>query len=117
MADNNKSDASKALKEIYNTVKQLYTLLKVFQIDVNENTELLKKLVNSNSTGNSNGTITYEQMLNYLSKHAMWKLTDKQIYYLVERGDDWKYISAISGYKPEEIKKKYEQHKKNNVYK
>lgn len=126
MSDTGKSDASKALKQIYDTVKQLHTLLKVFQIDINENTQLLKKLVNQNISNNSGGTITYEQMLNYIAKYPMWRLTDKQVYILVERmldeqkkhipTYDMRYIMAVSGYKPAEIMKKYETHKKNNVY-
>ena len=121
-----KSDASKALKQIYDTVKQLYTLLKVFQIDLKENTELLKRLVNQGTGSSSGGTVTYEGMLNYIAQYPIWKLTDKQVYHLVERmlddqkrnkpTYDMRYIQAVSGYKPEEIKKKYETHKKNNVY-
>lgn len=103
--ETSKDKFTRYLKSIFDTVKMTYAL-------VVENNELLKK---SNST-NSGGTVTYEGMLNYIAQRPMWKLTDKQIYYMVERGDDIRYIQAVSGYKMEDIKKKYEQHKKNNVY-
>lgn len=80
---------------------------------VKENNNLLK---NKNSGSGGAGTVTYEGMINYIAQRPMWKLTDRQIYWCVEQNYPIEYIQALSGYKPEEIKKKYEQHKKNNVY-
>ena len=105
-AKTGKDKASVALLEIYDLVKKLYTLAV-------ENNNLIKSQPASKPAG---GTVTYEGMINYIAQRPMWKLTDKQIYYMVERGDDIRYIQAVSGYKMEDIKKKYEQHKKNNVY-
>lgn len=103
--ETSKDKFTRYLKSIFDTVKMTYAL-------VVENNELLKK---SNNT-NSGGTVTYEGMLNYIAQRPMWKLTDKQIYWCVEQKYPIEYIQAISGYKPEEIKKKYETHRKNNVY-
>ena len=102
--ESSKDKFTRYLKSIFDIVKSMYIL-------VSENNELLKK-----SSSGSSGTVTYDGMLQYISKRPMYNLTPRQIYYMVERGDDIRYIQAVSGYSVDDIKKKYEQHKKNNVY-
>ena len=92
-----KSDASKALKQIYDTVKQLYTLLKVFQIDLKENTDLLKQLVHRGTGSSSGETVTYEGMLNYIAQHPVPNITTNQISIMYNRGYNKAYISALTG--------------------
>lgn len=110
-SEKNKSPASQALHEILDNSRNTEKLLNMCLNVLNENNSILK-----HGKGSTRGTITYEQMLNYLAVHPMWKLTDKQIYYMVERGDDIRYIMALSGYSAEDIQKKHKKHKDSNVY-
>lgn len=104
-ANNKETVTEKLLKEILDYLK---TILKL----VNDNYNVL----NNGRVGNEK-TFTYDQMLKMLAQRPMWKLTDKQIYYMVERKDDIRFIQAVSGYTVEEIKKKYQRHRASNVYK
>ncbi len=78
--------------------------------------ETLQEVKKINTKVENTGGISYNQMLVWLSQHKMYQLSPRQIYYMVERGDDINFIKAISGYSEDEIKKKYSTHKKNNVY-
>ena len=109
--DNQAVENEKSKDKFTRYLKSIYDIVKMIFNTVSENNELLKKSNSANS-----GTVTYEGMLQYISKRPMYNLTPRQIYYMVERGDDIRYIQAVSGYSVEDIKKKYEQHKKNNVY-
>lgn len=82
---------------------------------LNTSRETLQEVKKINNKVESTG-ISYSQMLVWLSQHKMYQLSPRQIYYMVERGDDINFIKAISGYSEDEIKKKYSTHKKNNVY-
>ena len=111
MSENNKSPASKALKDIYDTVRQLHTLLKVFQIDINENTELLKQLVNN---GNNQGNISRSQFYKIVQHYKIRDLTPRQLYFLLKDTGDAEFICAISGLSREEASKKIEGFKIKN---
>lgn len=116
--NNQMSKASQALLEIYNSIKELMNMFDGVNVIQKENNKIIKEInYKINNSSSSGGTITYEQMLYYISKRPMYKLSPRQVYYMVERGDDLKYIMAVSGYSEDEIKKKYKMHKDSNVYK
>ena len=108
----NQSPASKALSEILDTVRENTKVLKNCVNVLCENNNLLKQ----KQVNNSAKLVNTDMLLNYIASKPMYNLTPRQIYYMVERGDDMRYIQAVSGYSVEDIKKKYEQHRKNNVY-
>ena len=100
----NQSMASKALLEILQNTREIV-----------QNTRDIISLLR-NTRVNTDKQFSYDDMLRLIADRPMYKLTDRQIYYMVERKDNINYIMAVSGYSKDEIYKKYKKHKDSNVY-
>lgn len=77
--------------------------------------DYLTKLV-ENSQINRNHTEKRGSLnLEYIRQRPVPDVRPLQIYKMIERGDSWNYVVLLTGLTPEEAKKKYDSHVRNNV--